>query len=133
MFSDTMNKNTVDVYKDKGAKIHNSNLCVAPWTNVDIRLNGSEMTVPIIALDAFFQLGGYTTLEVKSFNVETGIIEYKEVIASAQTSSKARVVRITDDVSGKSITCTPEHKIYTTNRGYVMAKDLKEDDDLLIK
>ena len=27
MFHDTMNKNTVDVYKDKGAKIYNSNLC----------------------------------------------------------------------------------------------------------
>jgi ribonucleoside-diphosphate reductase alpha chain len=27
MFHDTMNKNTVDVYKEKGAKIYNSNLC----------------------------------------------------------------------------------------------------------
>jgi ribonucleoside-diphosphate reductase alpha chain len=27
MFHDTMNKNTVDVYKDKDAKIYNSNLC----------------------------------------------------------------------------------------------------------
>ncbi len=27
MFSDTVNKNTVDVYKDKGMKIYNSNLC----------------------------------------------------------------------------------------------------------
>ena len=27
MFHDTMNNNTVDVYKDKGAKIYNSNLC----------------------------------------------------------------------------------------------------------
>ena len=27
MFHDTMNKNTVDVYKDKGATIYNSNLC----------------------------------------------------------------------------------------------------------
>jgi ribonucleoside-diphosphate reductase alpha chain len=36
MFSDTMNKNTVDVYKDKGAKIHNSNLCS------EIALHNSE-------------------------------------------------------------------------------------------
>ncbi|BDD00512.1 ribonucleoside-diphosphate reductase subunit alpha [Persicobacter psychrovividus] len=27
MFSDTVNNNTVDVYKDKGMRIHNSNLC----------------------------------------------------------------------------------------------------------
>jgi intein/homing endonuclease len=133
MFSDTMNRNSPEVYRDKGAKIYNSNLCVAPWTEVDIRVNGTEMTVPIIALDAFFQLGGYKTLEVKSFNIDSGVIEYKEVLDSAQTSSKAKVIRITDEVSGKSITCTPEHKVYTTNRGYVMAKDLKEDDNLLIK
>jgi ribonucleoside-diphosphate reductase alpha chain len=36
MFSDTMNKNTVDVYKDKNAKIYNSNLCS------EIALHNSE-------------------------------------------------------------------------------------------
>ena len=36
MFHDTMNKNTVDVYKDKDAKIYNSNLCS------EIALHNSE-------------------------------------------------------------------------------------------
>ena len=36
MFHDTMNKNTVDVYKEKGAKIYNSNLCS------EIALHNSE-------------------------------------------------------------------------------------------
>jgi len=36
MFADTMNKNTVDVYKDKDAKIYNSNLCS------EIALHNSE-------------------------------------------------------------------------------------------
>ena len=36
MFSDTMNKNTVEVYKEKGAKIYNSNLCS------EIALHNSE-------------------------------------------------------------------------------------------
>ena len=36
MFHDTMNKNTVDVYKDKNAKIYNSNLCS------EIALHNSE-------------------------------------------------------------------------------------------
>lgn len=133
MFADTMNNKAPEVYREKGAKIYNSNLCVAPWTKVDMRLNGTEMIVPIIALDAFFHLGGYETLEVKSFNTETGTIEYKAVEASAQTSASTKVVKITDEVSGKSIICTPDHKVYTTNRGYVMAKELKEDDELLIK
>jgi len=36
MFHDTMNKNTVDVYRNKGAKIYNSNLCS------EIALHNSE-------------------------------------------------------------------------------------------
>lgn len=133
MFSDTMNDDAPEVYKDKNRKIVASNLCVAPWTEVDIKLNGGDMRVPIIAVDAFFHLGGYKTLEIKSFNTETGTVEYKPIVASAKTSPKAKVMKITDEATGKSITCTPDHKIYTTNRGYVMAKDLKEDDELLIK
>jgi len=35
--------------------------------------------------------------------------------------------------NGKIINCTPNHKFYTTNRGWVSACDLKEDDDLYDK
>jgi hypothetical protein len=40
-------------------------------------------------------------------------------------------MRITDEESGKSIIATPEHKVFTKNRGYVMAKDLTETDELV--
>jgi len=30
------------------------------------------------------------------------------------------------------LTCTPDHKIYTTNRGYVEANDLTGEDDIKI-
>jgi len=132
MFHDTMNKNAPDVYRDKGAKIYNSNLCVTADTLVDIKLNGVEMNVPIIALNGFFQLGGYRSLEVKSFNIDTGIVEYKSVTDSELTARSAKIMKITDEVSGKFIKCTPEHKVYTSNRGYVMAKDLHIDDQLII-
>jgi len=39
---------------------------------------------------------------------------------------------ITDSATGKSIKCTPDHKVYTQNRGYVEAKDLKQEDVLVI-
>ena len=54
------------------------------------------------------------------------------ITAFAQTSPKSKVMRITDEVSGKSIVVTPDHKVFTKNRGYVMAKDLTETDDLMI-
>jgi intein/homing endonuclease len=43
----------------------------------------------------------------------------------------AEVLEIIDEESGKTITCTPNHKVFTKNRGYVMAKDLKENDELI--
>lgn len=131
MFKDSSNNNSP--YKELGLEITASNLCVAPWTEVDVKVDGIKKTMPIIMLDCLFQYNMYKTLEVKSFNIKTSEIEYKRVLDSAMTSSKARVMKITDENTGKSITCTPDHKVYTSNRGYVMAKDLKEDDELVIK
>lgn len=131
MFKDNSNNDT-SPYKKLGLEITASNLCMAPETAVDIKLNGESKTIPIILLDCIFQYNMYKTLEVKSYNIETGESEYKEVINSAMTSTKAKVLKITDSVTGKSITCTPDHKVYTKNRGYVMAKELKSNDNLLI-
>jgi len=46
---------------------------------------------------------------------------------------KSKVLKITDSETGKSIVCTPDHKIYTKNRGYVIASELNTDDILEIK
>jgi intein/homing endonuclease len=115
-----------------GREITASNLCLAGDTLVDIKLNGKELRVSMIELNGIYTLGGWDTLEVKSYNTDTKETEYKTVIASAQTNPKAKVMRITDTNTGKSIRCTPDHQIFTENRGYVMAKDLKEDDILVI-
>ncbi|RLB07831.1 MAG: hypothetical protein DRG27_06165, partial [Deltaproteobacteria bacterium] len=69
-------------------------------------------------------------LRVLSYNIESKENEYKEITAKAMTNPSAKVMRITQD--GRSIKCTEYHKIWTTNRGYVLAKDLVETDELLI-
>ena len=71
-------------------------------------------------------------IEVLSYNIETNQEEWNPIMDFAETSPKSKVMKITDEVSGKSIVVTPEHKIFTKNRGYVMAKDLVETDELLI-
>ena len=71
-------------------------------------------------------------IEVFSYNTETNQQEWKPITAFAQTSPKAKVMKITDEESGKSIVLTPEHKVFTKNRGYVMAKELIETDELVI-
>ena len=71
-------------------------------------------------------------IEVLSYNTETNQQEWAPITAFAETSPKAKVMKITDEESGKSIVVTPEHKVFTKNRGYVMAKDLTETDELMI-
>lgn len=66
-------------------------------------------------------------IQVLSYNIETNQKEWKPITAYAETSPKAKVIKIEfgGPVSGpRTLVLTPEHKIYTENRGYVMAKDL---------
>jgi hypothetical protein len=71
-------------------------------------------------------------IEVLSYNTETNQQEWAPITAFAETSPEAKVMKITDEESGKSIVVTPEHKVFTKNRGYVMAKDLVETDELVL-
>lgn len=126
------NVNNGSPYKELGREITASNLCITGDSMINIKLNGTKLRVSMVELNSIFGLGKWTSLEVESYNINTNTIEYKPVLASAMTNSRARVMKITDISSGKSIKCTPDHQIFTKNRGYVMAKDLNEDDILVI-
>lgn len=70
-------------------------------------------------------------IEVISYNIESNEHQWAPITAFAETSPAAKVMRIEfrGPVSGsRTLVVTPEHKIYTTNRGYVMAKDLQSRD-----
>lgn len=72
-------------------------------------------------------------IEVLSYDFITNKKKWSSVTAFAETSSKAKVMKITDEESNFSVIVTPDHKIYTLNRGYVMAKELNVYDQLLIE
>ena len=107
------------------------NLCVAGDTQVDIMTGGKYYKVNIDELDNILEK--VDEVLVKSFDTETRLIEYKKITAFAQTNPKAKVIKITDEETGLSITCTPDHQVWTENRGYIMAKDLTKNDILQIK
>jgi len=129
-----------------------SNLCVAGDTKIKIRYpesvgdqygtwywNVLEKEIKIEDLEEYVimrQCEMYDSnapeIEVLSYDIETGEKKWKPIIAFSQTSPKAKVMKITDEESGNSIVVTPEHKVFTKNRGYVMAKDLVETDELII-
>jgi ribonucleoside-diphosphate reductase alpha chain len=72
-----------------------------------------------------------TDMRVFSRNVSTGKDEFRQVKAAAMTRKNAALMKITDE-SGHSVVCTPDHLIYTKNRGYVEAQHLKPTDELLV-
>jgi ribonucleoside-diphosphate reductase alpha chain len=107
-----------------------TNLCVSGDTTITIqRADGSIEDIRIDQLSTF----GNEPLKVWSRNNKKGISEFKTIQAFAQTSPKAKVLRLTDTETGKSLVCTPEHQVYTKNRGYVEAKNLLPDDELVIE
>ena len=127
-------------------KVEMSNLCVAGDTLISIRHNLNDYSdesisrdtidkttvIEIKDLEKFSNNLFVNDLKVLSYNTETSKEEWAPITAFTQTSPKAKVMKITDEETGKSIVVTPEHKVFTKNRGYVMAKDLTETDELVI-
>jgi hypothetical protein len=106
------------------APIRMSNLCVSGDTWITVQKNdGSIEDIQIKDADV--------NMKVFSRNIKIGKNEFRQIKAAAMTRENAPLMKITDE-NNNSITCTPEHKIYTKNRGYVEAKHLLETDELLV-
>lgn len=126
-FIDTANKGLPYWLKNRGLKIQQSNLCVSGDTIITI-LDENENIIDV----KMSELGNYmnkSMIKVYSYDITTNKLEFKPVTHFSLTNPKAKVMKITME-NGNYIICTPEHKIYTTNRGYVMAKELLETDKL---
>ena len=67
---------------------------------------------------------------VFSFNTKTGNTEIKNVIETYERDYNGELIEITAD--NYTIRCTPNHKIFTTNRGFVRADEICETDDILL-
>lgn len=129
-FIDKVNAKRPQMYQDKNLLIKASNLCVTGDTIVSIKFNDVEMNVPIVDIEKM--LDDNIPILTKSYNIETGSQEWKPITDFALTKKKAKLLKITDEKTGKSIKCTPCHRIYTKNRGYVEAGNLNPDDELEI-
>lgn len=66
-----------------------------------------------------------------SYNIDNKFIEYKQIDAAMLTRKNSTLIELEFE-DGTIIKCTPDHKIWTDNRGYVKASELK-DDDVIIK
>lgn len=98
--------------------VGSSNLCLAGDTEV-VTSEGTKTLKDVKVGDS-----------VWSMDTATGQRSFKKVLDHAMTNPKTRVMRVTDERTGKSIKCTPDHQVWTKNRGYVVASDLKPTDTL---
>ena len=111
--------------------IKSSNLCLAGDSDITVLIGDLVFNITLEKLVSSFKTG--EAISVASFNTETGKQEFKPVTNAALMNPKSKVLKITDSDTGKSIVCTPDHMVYTKNRGYVIASELVVDDILEIK
>jgi ribonucleotide reductase alpha subunit len=131
-FIDTSREALPQFLKDKGLTIHQSNLCVTGDTEITV-FNKVTSDMQVVSIKKFIDdLINQSDWKVWSYNLETQTCEWAEISNGAMTNTEAEIIEIEDEETGKIIRCTPEHKIFTKNRGYVMAKDLTESDEMLL-
>lgn len=73
--------------------------------------------------------------KVLSYNTESNSLEYKQVLNTFKIPNSKKLLKLTildDNGVEHNIKCTPEHKIYTHNRGFVEAQFLTCDDRIEI-
>jgi ribonucleoside-diphosphate reductase alpha chain len=106
-------------------KIRATNPCVSGDTLVTTPSGQKQMKELV---DDYNAAG---SAEVLSMNVATGDIEIQPVSFADMTRKDAVVIEIVLD-DGKTLVLTPDHKVYTSNRGYVEAANLTNNDDIVV-
>ena len=73
-------------------------------------------------------------VHVMTFDIHQDETEWLPVLAAQKTRPNAEVIELDiESMQGtKTIRCTPDHPIYTKNRGYVRADELTEHDELVV-
>ena len=85
---------------------------------------------PMIIMDAISIVVNGEKLSVLCYDTENGVSEFQEIEAGALTRRNADVIKLELE-NGEEIKLTPDHKVYTENRGWVKAADLTEEDILI--
>jgi len=106
-----------------------SNLCVTGDTIIKIKENEILKDIRIDELNIDYIRNN--NIKVLSKDLDNSKDIYANITNFALMSDDAELLEIEDE-SGNKIQCTPDHKIYTQNRGWVLAKDLVETDELCI-
>jgi ribonucleotide reductase alpha subunit len=118
-----------------------TNPCLHPDTLVLVREKSTKIEFPTtikrleeLSLKAGvppFQQG-YCLYEISSYDEEKKQLVWDDVVDVFKTKENAELIELELE-NGQKLRLTPDHKVFTTNKGWVEAKDLSEEDDIKIK
>ncbi len=122
---DTINKFNNGSYD---FSIQEVNPCFVGSTKIETS-KGTKTLEEIVEL---FKSG--ESVKVLSMDTETKEKKYCEISNALLTKENAEVIELEIEENGKlfHVSCTPDHKIYTNNRGYVEARSLNSEDDIVL-
>jgi ribonucleotide reductase alpha subunit len=124
----SMNIDNANEHGSWSVPCYMSNLCVTGDSSVMVDVEGQLCTISIKEVVDLVQAGK----TVKVLSSKDGVDSFELITDAALISESADILEISDLESGFTVKCTPDHKVYTKNRGYVMAKDLEESDELQV-
>lgn len=85
----------------------------------------------IIFTDLVSRIVSGEEIKALTYNISTKENEYENIVFADKTRDAANIIQIELE-DGKILKLTPDHKVYTSNRGYINASELTHDDDLII-
>jgi ribonucleoside-diphosphate reductase alpha chain len=113
-------------------KMDRCNPCVAGETQVEFRFGDETPRSTSIQdlVEIYKELKPGQHIYVKSYDEKTQQIVWKTLQGAVLTKRDAELLRITDTETGKTIKCTPDHRILT-KRGWVEAQALEAEDQII--
>jgi len=105
--------------------IKQSNLCCLTG---DVQLNIQRENGDVENLTIKNVIDLIETSEKLKVKSENG--KFVDILTGKLTKKNSEILEIIDEETGKSIKCTPDHLIFTKNRGYIRADELVETDVL---
>ena len=123
LFWDTILKESpADCYSELGFRSISTNPCLTGDTL--IKTDEGDISIKEIIENGFDRYKIYT------YNTDKSSIEKENIVRGDLTKKDTDIIEIeTED--GEKIELTPDHKVYTRNRGYIEASFLDENDIIL--
>lgn len=104
-----------------------------PNINFDIVLQSNYISIDIdlkTLVDIYKNNKNSAPILVLSYNEDTKTNEWKEVKWGDMTRSNAEIIELELE-DGSTIKLTPDHKVFTSNRGWIEAQNLNVEDELI--